>query len=241
MAGWVIKAFCWAHLRRRFLKAARDGASTSVARWAEHGRLRVQTLYALTAARRQADQPAWPAADQALRAHVAQMRATAERQLQESELSPEQRGVLESLIRHWTGLTLFLDHSEVPLDKNDGERILRGPIVGRKNYLFFGSIWSTHLTEMLWSTLATAERNGCNPLTYLIAYLQACAENGGRPLEGDALQRFLPWALSTEDHAAWSAPRPPILHLPFAPCTPTPRPRVRPCPRTVATPWRRPR
>jgi hypothetical protein len=238
LAGWVVNAWCWAHLRRRFIKAARDEATAGVARWAENWRQRIRRLYDLHAARRKALPAAWAAADQALRAHVASMRATAERQLQDSALLPAQRAVLDSLIAHWPGLTLFLDHPEVPLDNNELERILRGPVVGRKNFLFFGSIWSARLAEMLWSILATAARNGLNPLTYLTAYLQACADNGGRPLAGAALQRFLPWAVSAEDRTTWAAPPPPVLQRPFALRTPAPRRRVRPCqrPRTTQIP-----
>ena len=236
LAGWVVNAFCWAHARRRLLKAARDEGTAAAARWAENWRLRIHTLYKFAAARRAAAPAAWAAADQALRQHVAQMKATAERQLQDSALPPERRGALNSLLGHWAGLTLFLDHPEVPLDNNERERILRGPVVGRKNFRFFGSIWSAHLAEMLWSILASAERNGLNPLTYLIAYLQACADNGGRPPEGAVLQRFLPWAASAEDRATWSAPPPSVLHLAFAPRTPAPRRRVRTCRRSVAAP-----
>ena len=232
--GWVVNAFCWAHQRRRILKAARDEATAEAARWAENWRVRIHTLYELAAARRAAAPAAWPAANQALHQHVAKMKATAKRQLQDSALPPERRGALESLLGHWAGLTLFLDHPEVPLDNNERERILRGPVVGRKNFRFFGSIWSAHLAEMLWSILATAERNGLNPLTYLISYLQACADNGGRPLQAAALQRFLPWAASAEDRATWSAPPPSVLPLCFAPRTPAPRRRA--CRRQVTAP-----
>ena len=236
LTGWVVNAWCWAHLRRRFLKAARDEATPGAARWAEHWRQRIRTLYKLDDARRQADPAAWPAADQVLRAHVASMRATAKQQLEDSALPQERRGVLDSLLAHWAGLTLFLNHPEVPLDNNERERMLRGPIVGRKNFLFFGSIWSAHLAEMLWSILATVAHNGLNPLTYLTAYLQACADNGGRPLEGPALQRFLPWAVSAEDRATWSAPPPSVLQLSFAPRTSAPRRRLRPCRRSATAP-----
>ena len=52
LAGWVVNAFCWAHLRRRLLKSARDEHTPAAARWAENWRLRIHTLYELTAARR---------------------------------------------------------------------------------------------------------------------------------------------------------------------------------------------
>jgi hypothetical protein len=37
------------------------------------------------------------------------------------------------------GLTLFVDYPEVPMDNNYGERQLRNPVVGRKNYYGSGS------------------------------------------------------------------------------------------------------
>jgi hypothetical protein len=34
---------------------------------------------------------------------------------------------------------------------------------------------------------------GLNVLTYLTAYLDARGRNGGKPLSGSGLERFLPW------------------------------------------------
>ena len=50
------------------------------------------------------------------------------------DLHPAPRKVLESLGNHWTGLTVFVEHPEVPMDNNTAERSERGPVVGRKNY-----------------------------------------------------------------------------------------------------------
>ena len=38
------------------------------------------------------------------------------------------------LLKHWGGLTLFLEDPRIPLDNNAAERVLRGPVVGRKNF-----------------------------------------------------------------------------------------------------------
>ena len=233
LAGWVLNACCWAHQRRLFLKVARKQATPTVAHWAEQWRRRIHTLYTLAAARRQAAPAQWDAADKRLRAHVDRMRATAKRELLDATLSPPQHQVLKSMLDRWAGLTLFLDHPEVPLDNNELERTLRGPVVGRKNFLLFGNLWSAHLAEMLWSILATAILHGLNPLTYLTAYLQACAENGGQPLTGASLQRFLPWAVSAEDRATWSAPPPAVTLLAVHPRTPVDRRRRQPCRRPL--------
>ncbi|MFA5384291.1 MAG: transposase [Eubacteriales bacterium] len=113
------------------------------------------------------------------------------------------KGVLKTLQRQWDGLTLFLDFPEAPLDNNEAERLLRTPVVGRKN--FYGSVarWSGEAAAMLWTILATAQMNGLNPILFLTALLNASAANGGQPLGGPGLDRFFPWALSEEDARSW--------------------------------------
>ena len=91
----------------------------------------------------------------------------------------------------------------LPLDNNTAERALRGPVVGRKNYYGAGSLASARLAAQAWTITATAQLAGANPLAYLTAYLQACADTGGHPPTGQALQRFLPWHASPADLAAW--------------------------------------
>ncbi len=113
------------------------------------------------------------------------------------------RDVLLSMQRQWSGLTLFLDFPEVPLDNNECERLLRTPVVGRKNFYGSGARSSGDLAAMLWTILATAEMNNLNPILFLTALLHACAESGGRPLAGPELARFFPWALSGDDARAW--------------------------------------
>ena len=54
---------------------------------------------------------------------------------------------LTSLDQHWPGLTVFVDHPEVPLDNNTAERCQRGPVLGRKNYDGSGSLWSGRLAS----------------------------------------------------------------------------------------------
>ena len=111
------------------------------------------------------------------------------------------RKVLESLGNHWTGLTVFVEHPEVPMDNNTAERSERGPVVGRKNYYGSGSLWSGRLAAMMFSLFQTLCLWGLNPRLWLTAYLEACAQAGGRAVED--VDRFLPWNLSPEQRRAW--------------------------------------
>ena len=87
------------------------------------------------------------------------------------------------------------------MDNNTAERSERGPVVGRKNYSGSGSVWSGRLTAMMFSLSQTLYLWGLNPRLWLTAYLEACAQAGGRAIED--VDRFLPWNLSPEQRRAW--------------------------------------
>ena len=116
----------------------------------------------------------------ALRAAVTAFGARGEAELAAPDLHPAPRKVLESLGNHWTGLTVFVEHPEVPMDNNTAERSERGPVVGRKNYYGSGSLWSGRLAAMMFSLFQTLCLWGLNPRLWLTAYLEACAQAGGR-------------------------------------------------------------
>ena len=43
----------------------------------------------------------------------------------------------------------------------------------------------------------------------IISCLGACGRNGGKPLSGSGLERFLPWNAAPADLRAWAQPPPP--------------------------------
>ena len=68
--------------------------------------------------------------------------------------------MLTSLRNHWSGLIRFVDDPDLPMDNNQAERALRGPVVGRKNYYGSGATWSGELTATLFSLFHTQPRHG---------------------------------------------------------------------------------
>jgi len=76
------------------------------------------------------------------------------------------------------------------------ERAHRNPVVGRKNYYGSGAEWSARLAAMMFTILQTVLLWKLNPRLWLIEYLQACAQNGGRA--PDDAESFLPWNLSEQ-------------------------------------------
>jgi len=46
----------------------------------------------------------------------------------------------DGLSKHWIKLTVFIDHTEIPMDNNLAKRGLRSNIMRRKNYYESGAI-----------------------------------------------------------------------------------------------------
>ncbi len=201
--GLIVLAFGWAHVRRDFVTVARTWPDQEV--WALGWVQRIGQVYQLNDERRAALQegPAqFAAADERLREAVTALGAQGEAELADPSLHPARQKVLESLGAHWTGLTVFVEHPEVPMDNNTAERAQRGPVVGRKNYYGRGAVWAGRLAAMMFSLLQTLCLWRLNPRAWLTAYLTACAEAGGEVPED--VGRFLPWNLSAGERRCWS-------------------------------------
>ena len=118
----------------------------------------------------------------------------------------KQKKVLQSLLDHWPGLTLFIEHPEIPMDNNRAENTIRNPVTGRKNYYGSGSLWSAELAATLFSILQTLALWGINTRHWLTRYLNACAENGGKAPQN--IDPFLPWLMNDERRAELARPYP---------------------------------
>jgi transposase len=194
--GNIILAFCWAHVRRDFVKAGKSWPNHK--EWALVWLGLIRELYHHNRLRTAADATdrAYRTADADLRRVAAIMEARAAAELAEPNLATPRRQVLSSLQEHWEGLTRFLDDPRIPMDNNASERRVRGPALGRKNYYGSGSLWSGRLAAMLFSLFATLNMAGLNVRTWLTDYLTTCAANGGRPPSD--VSPFLPWTMPAE-------------------------------------------
>ena len=185
--------WCWAHIRRYFIRAG--DAHTYLRPWRDKWVARIADLYVAHKAMAAAEpgSPEHHAAVAAFEQALAVMDTARRQQMAGPALHPAAAKVLATLDREWDGLVRHRDFPDLDLDNNVSERALRTPVVGRKNYYGSHAEWSAHLAARVWTITATAERHGRQPLTYLTDYLTACAQAGGKPLDGEALDHFLPW------------------------------------------------
>jgi len=200
-SGIVRLAFCWAHVRRDFIEAAK-GWPKPLTSWALEYLQLIREIYRTNRDRNRFEQGSseYRKQSELLRSKITFLRDLSVEELCDDKLHPAKRKVLASLKNHWDGLTIFVDDPNVPMDNNASERRIRGPATGRKMYYGSVSRWSAQLAVMMFSIFGTFRLWGINPLLWLSWYLSCCAENGdstgSRP--PDSVEQFLPWNLSRE-------------------------------------------
>ncbi len=190
-AGQILLAFCWAHVRRDFLSVARDWAGHET--WGLSWLDAIGELFHLNNQRLEAPSHELAQRDKALRKAVKKLLERREEELSDPDLHPVRRKPLVSLGNHWKGLTLFVDHPEIPMDNNTAERTLRLLVCGRKQFFGSRALWSGDLAANLFSLFATLRLWAINPRKWLTGYLQACAQAGGQAPPDAA--SWLPWNL----------------------------------------------
>ena len=209
----ILLAFCWAHVRRDFLDAARSRPAFEqwMLGWVED----IAELYHLNTLRvacwepnKSLDEqsPCFVEHHEALCKKLAEIELRRDEHLQQKGLNKIKRKLLESLKNHWEGLTVFVKYPDIPMDNNTAERSVRGPVTGRKNYYGSGSVWSAHLAAMMFTLLQTVLLWDLNPRHWLQAFLQACADNGGTCPSN--LSLFLPWQMTEQRKQELSQPVP---------------------------------
>jgi transposase len=221
-ADGLVSLWCWAHVRRHFVRAG-DASPVQLKYWTEGWLELIRGLYAahgeLAAAWQENAAPAPQEKEDAAARVEAAYRGwddaitvideARKKQAQAPGLQEPAKKALATLDREWDGLVAHRDYPMVDLDNNRAERAIRGPVVTRKNAGGSRNGESARNAAAIWTVTATAQMAGLNIITYLGAYLDECGRNGRKALTGPALERFLPWNANPEDLATWAQPPPP--------------------------------
>ena len=71
------------------------------------------------------------------------------------------------LRNHWAALTLFVRDGQMPIDNNDVEQLMKQVALGRKNWLFLGSVPAGDRTAIFLTLTSSAHRNDLDVGAYL--------------------------------------------------------------------------
>lgn len=156
---------CWAHARRKFFEVAKQAKGKGLAHEAV---ARIAAMYHLDGQwqelapeerRRRRQDEIGPLLDEFKRwcdGHHPKL-------LPNSPLAK----AMGYALNQWAALTRFLEDGRLPLDNNAAERALRPIALGRKNWLFAGSMRGGQAAAVILSLTQSAKMQGKNPFAYL--------------------------------------------------------------------------
>ncbi|MDA3889945.1 MAG: IS66 family transposase [Allgaiera sp.] len=184
-------AFCWAHGRRKLIKAKPKKGSPIV----DEALLRIAALYKVEDAIRGSDPDHRRAVRQDLSRPLVDefftwLTAQAARVSRKSDLG----GAMAYMLRRQDGFRLFLDDGRVDIDSNLVENAIRSPAMNRRNALFAGHDEGGRNWARFASLIGTCKMNGVEPYAYLRDLFTKLA-NGHLDKDIDAL---MPWAYAQQ-------------------------------------------
>ena len=176
-------AFCWSHVRRKYVEAEQHSPAAAEA---------IELINELFMIERLC--PPDPDGDE-LRRRLREERSrpiveklrgwmNTQRVLPESALGK----AISYTNGLWPGLVRFLDDPQIPLHNNASERALRGVVVGRKNHYGSRSRRGTEVAAICYSLLESAKLAGIEPKAYVRLALAAADEGREIPLPHELAQ-----------------------------------------------------
>lgn len=180
---------CWAHVRRRFVDAARVQPKGKRGH-ADNAVALIGKLYAIERDHEDARAEMRLLARQAhsvpvLAAIHAWMAKTQPNVTPKSALGT----ALAYLRKYWSRLIRYTERGNLPIDNNRCENAIRPFVVGRKAWLFSDTPAGAHSSAVIYSLLQTARANGVEPYQWLRHVLRELP--AARSVE--AVEALLPW------------------------------------------------
>lgn len=188
-------AFCWAHGRRKLIKATPKSGSPIV----DEALVRIAALYKIEDSIRGSDPEHRRAVRQDLSLPLVDefftwIAAQAQRVSRKSDLGK----ALAYMLTRQDGFRLFLGDGHVDIDSNLVENAIRRPAMNRRNVLFAGHDEGGRNWARFASLIGTCKMNGVEPYAYLCDLFTRLA-NGHLAKDIDDL---MPWAFAARTKAS---------------------------------------
>lgn len=186
----VIRAGCWAHMRRKWFEAMPKGATK------ENSKAAIGYDYCNQVFAVERDLETLP--DEERR----QQRQYRSKPIVEAyyawlETLFQASGKLKQAVTYAVNqkefLCAFIDHGEIEISNNQVENAIRPLVVGRKNWLFSDTPEGAEASAIVYSLIETAKANGLNIERYLLHILSVLSERYAQDTKADICD-LLPWS-----------------------------------------------
>lgn len=198
----IVRVGCWAHARRKLKDALDTGATKAVPLlravqrlfWIERAvkrRVEHRDLAEIDAGELRGELRSRRSA-----VTLAKIRRLVDEAASDRSILPKSPlgRALTYLTNQAASLSRFVGDPALPIHNNDAERALRHVVVGRRNWLFFGSPRGARVGANLFSLIATCKALGINPEVYLEDVLSRVDTTPASDIAS-----LTPWAWAGED------------------------------------------
>jgi transposase len=182
---------CWAHVRRRFVEAARVQPKGKRG-LADEAVALIGTLYGIEREHKDADD--------AVRLLARQQHSVPVLEALQTWLTKTMPGVtpksalgtaLAYLKKYWSRLVRYTERGDLPIDNNRCENAIRPFVVGRKAWLFSDTPAGATASAVIYSLVQTAKANDLEPY----AWLRRVMRDLPKAKTVDEVEALLPWNL----------------------------------------------
>lgn len=181
----IVEVGCWSHVRRKFT----DILDKSPSPIAAEAVVRIGELFAV--------ERDIKGAPPDTRKRVRQSRALPLLAALKEWLEAQLRGLSSDStlalacrypLRRWDTMTRYCEDGRLEVSNNLCENALRGVSLGRKNWLFIGSVKGGEAAALFYSLVGSCRLNGIDPEAYLTDVIERI---GSHPI--NRIDELLPW------------------------------------------------
>ncbi len=181
----LIEVACWSHVRRKFFDVHQQTASPIALETLQ----RIAALFAIEShINGYAPERRLAVRAEHARPLLDQLKTFLDASLTRISGKSELANAIRYALVRWQALSRYLGDGRLEMSNNAAERGMRGPVLGRKNYLFCGSDAGGQRAACIYTILETAKLNDINPQAYLTDVLARIADH---PI--NKIDALLPW------------------------------------------------
>lgn len=181
---------CWAHLRRRFVDAAKQSKKSTLAHWAIK---QIAELYKLEKQFKQQGYSAEQIYERRQKKSKPILHKIKKWLDEKTSSVPPKHPLGEAMqygLKFWDNLVRYIDDGRFEIDNNRTERAIKPFVIGRKNWLFHESMQGAEAGAILYSLIETCKAHHLNAYLYL-RYLLSEIPNSDKSEE--TYRSFLPF------------------------------------------------